>query len=165
MKLSFAKKKQNTRIPNFEAYIQTDLDALIETGVIQDWSEVDFDTYFNSSAMQEAWRSYVNSGLNAPIGMSLYALQLKPFLELPNDFLAIQSEKLKTYPNQTYGQVLDFLGLKRITLNTYPVVNGASRKRKTVVDNRTQSLLRSVFEPFNRKLGELLGREWESVWD
>ena len=85
---------KNAKLPSFAQYVRNDLAALRETGVIQDWDKVDFDTFFNSSAMDEAWRAYMNSGMNAPIGMGLYAVQLKPFLELPNEFMAIQSEKM-----------------------------------------------------------------------
>jgi hypothetical protein len=150
-------------IPTFQQYILNDLAALKETGVVQDWSVVDFDTYFESPLMEDAWRAYINSGLNAPIGMGLYALQLKPYLELPNEFLAIQSEKLRTETEETYGQVLDFLGLRRIKLGTFPKINSAGQK-KTTIDKKTRKLLRDTFEPFNRKLGELLGDEWDDVW-
>jgi hypothetical protein len=66
-------------------------------GVIQDWSTVDFDTYFESPLTEKAWIAYINSGMNAPIGSGLYALQLKPYFELQkkNDFFTIQSEKLR----------------------------------------------------------------------
>ena len=175
MKLSLQRGNVNSYgnpIPSFQQYIHNDLEALRETGVIQDWSLVDFDTYFDSPDMQKAWRAYINSGMNAPIGMGLYALQIKPYLDLllPNnnndDFLAIQSEKLAAETDETYGQVLDFLGLPRIKLGgTVPKVNTANKQRKTIIDTKTQKLLQDVFEPFNRKLGELLGSEWDGVWD
>ncbi|KAL3904983.1 MAG: hypothetical protein SGILL_009859 [Bacillariaceae sp.] len=149
----------------FSQYIRNDLAALQETGVIQDWTKVDFDTFFESSAMDEAWRTYMNSGMNAPIGMSLYAIQLKPFLELPNEFMAIQSEKLMKDTDETYGKVLDFLGLERISLKSYPKANNAGKQKKTSIDPETEALLRNVFDPFNQKLGELLGKEWKGVWD
>jgi hypothetical protein len=41
------------------------------------------DAFFEFSAAVEAWRMYLNSGLNAPVDMGLCAMQLKPFLDLP----------------------------------------------------------------------------------
>jgi hypothetical protein len=69
---------------------------------------VDFDEFFDSPAAVEAWRTYLNSGLNAPVGMGLYAMQLKPFLDLPNPFFAIRSEDLSQATDATYQQVLAF---------------------------------------------------------
>jgi hypothetical protein len=145
---------------SFQQYILNDLAALQETGVIQNWDTVDFDTFFDSPAMDEAWRTYLNNGLNAPIDMGLYAIQLKPFLRLDNDFLAIQSEKLRQKTDETYGQVLEFLGLPRIRLDWYHKANNAGKRDKTRIDQQTEHLLYQVFAPFNRKLGELLGNEW-----
>ncbi|KAG7341766.1 sulfotransferase [Nitzschia inconspicua] len=159
-------KLQSTAPPiSFKEYVHNDLGALQEAGVIQDWDTVNFDLFFYSPAMDEAWRTYMNNGLNAPIGMGLYAIQLKPFLKMENDFLAIQSEKLMQETDEIYGQVLDFLGLERISLEFYPKANHAAKKQMTAVDEETEKLLRHIFEPFNRKLGELLGKEWEHVWE
>jgi hypothetical protein len=159
-------RRRNKRVLSFHQYVLNDLAALQETGVIQNWDIVDFDTFFNSPAMDEAWRTYLNNGLNAPIGMGLYAIQVKPFLQLvDHDFLAIQSEKLMLETDTTYGQVLDFLGLPRISLDWYHPVNHARKRDKTKVDQETEHLLYQVFAPFNRKLGELLGNEWVGVWE
>lgn len=165
MKLRFLNREKRRKVASFDGYIRADLKALKETGVIQDWSVVDFDAFFNSSAMHEAWRTYLNSGLNAPIGMGLYALQLKPFLEQSqgHKFLAIRSEELKANTDETYGHVLDFLGLPRITLNVYPAAN--QEKKGTQVKKSTAKLLQEIFAPFNRKLGELLGGDWVGVWE
>ena len=54
------KRRKHVNIPSFASYIEADIQALKETGVLQDWSVVDFDTFFNSSAMKEAWRTYLN---------------------------------------------------------------------------------------------------------
>jgi Sulfotransferase domain len=173
MKLKFTGKKARQRyVPTYAEYVQNDLDALKETGVIQDWSVVDFDAFFESDAMREAWRTYVQSGLNAPIGMGLYALQIRPFLALPNEFLAIRSEELQARPAATFSKVLDFLGLppigvhgERRPISFSKTVNSARPLKKTRIAAKTETLLREVFEPFNRKLAQMLGEEWEGVWD
>ena len=159
---SKALNKFRNPFPTFDEYVQNDIAALKETGVIQDWSVVDFDDFWDTPAMWEAWRTYLHSGLNAPVGMGLYALQLKPFLELSNDLLVLRSEDLQTNTNTTYQKVLDFLGLPHFSLGSYPRINTASRKEQ--ISNETRALLSDVFEPFNRKLEDLLGKDWEGVW-
>jgi Sulfotransferase family len=159
------RSQHNKGVLSFQQYLVNDLAALQETGVIQNWEVVDFDTFFDSPAMDEAWRTYLNCGLNAPIGMGLYAIQLKPFLQLDNDFLPIQSEKLVMETDETYGRVLEFLGLQRISLDWYHQANIAQKREKTKVDQDTERLLYQTFAPFNRKLGELLGKEWVGVWE
>ena len=104
------------------------------------------------------------SGLNAPVGMSLYALQIVPFLDfIPREkILVLKSEDLLTRTDETFNRVLDFLGLTQISLQTYRASN---KGRGTAVDTKTRALLKAVFEPFNRKLVELLGDEWNGVWE
>mmetsp|Transcript_26974 Transcript_26974/g.64388 ORF Transcript_26974/g.64388 Transcript_26974/m.64388 type:complete len:456 (+) Transcript_26974:217-1584(+) len=53
-------RKPASNIPSFASYIEADIQALRETGVLQDWSVVDFETFFHSQAMKEAWRTYLN---------------------------------------------------------------------------------------------------------
>ena len=78
--------------------------------------------------------------------------------------MAIQSEKMMQQTDETYAAVLDFLGLERISLKSYGKANSAGKSKKTKMDPATEALLRNVFAPFNRKLGELLGNDWEGVW-
>jgi hypothetical protein len=92
-------------------------------------------------------------------------MQLKPFLDLPNLFFAIRSEDLSQDTNATYQQeVLALLGLLPYHLKVYPVANNARCQQTTELSNTTKQLLQEVFAPFNRKLGDLLGRKWEKVW-
>mmetsp|Transcript_26975 Transcript_26975/g.64391 ORF Transcript_26975/g.64391 Transcript_26975/m.64391 type:complete len:562 (+) Transcript_26975:217-1902(+) len=157
-------RKPASNIPSFASYIEADIQALRETGVLQDWSVVDFETFFHSQAMKEAWRTYLNSGLNAPVGMSLYAIQIVPFLEfIPREkILVVKSEDLQTRTDQTFNHVLDFLGLQKMSLQAYRTSN---KGRGTAIDTKTRTILKTVFEPFNRKLVELLGDEWDCVWE
>lgn len=149
--------------PTFDQYVRNDIAALKETGVIQDWNVIAFDDFWDTPAMWEAWRTYLHSGLNAPVGMGLYALQLKPFLKLPNDLLAIRSEDLQIDTDATYQKVLDFLELPHHSLASYSQANRA--RRKETISNETRALLLETFEPFNQKLADLLGEDWRKVWD
>jgi hypothetical protein len=170
--------RYGNKVPTFDEYIQNDIAALKETGVLQDWNVVDFNAFFDSPAATEAFRTYVNSGLNAPIGMGLYAMQLKPYYDDQEDFwlldhnnddnnnnnrfLAIPSEQLQHNTTQTYAKVLRFLGLPPLELSRFPQSNRA-RQKQAVVSPTTRALLQDVFRPFNKKLVEMLGGEWNHI--
>ena len=114
-------------IPTLDEYIENNLNALFEVGVLRNWAEVDFDSFWKSPECWKAWESYVHRGLNAPVGMGLYALQLKPFLDmlmeingentnpsvneiarrdqiLSEYFLALDSQDLQLDADKTYQQ-------------------------------------------------------------
>ena len=161
-------------IPTFDEYIRNDLEALKETGVVQDWNVVDFNSFFESKASEEAWRTYINSGLNAPIGMSLYSMQLRNYPKIhqghsrdgaeaseASSFMAISSEQLQYNTSETFGKVLKFLNLPPHEVVFPKTIN--SSKRKETISESTRILLSEVFRPFNIKLGELLGGEWPNI--
>ena len=173
MKLNFLRNKKTNEygrpLQTFDQYIQADLAALKEAGVIRDWSETNFDEFFGSDEEYHAWRLYSNSGLNSPIGFGLYALQIAHFLKEfdrvgkpRSDLLVLKNVDLDRHPSDTYHRVLDFLGLRRIDLRSFPHKN-AGRRRK-IINEQTRKLLQDTFEPYNRKMAELLGSEWEGVW-
>ncbi|KAL3932041.1 MAG: hypothetical protein SGBAC_011031 [Bacillariaceae sp.] len=152
MKLQMVLPKQRNQygnpIPSLDEYIENDLNVLFDVGVLQDWTVVDFDTYWASKDCWLAWNRYVRYGLNAPVGMGLYALQLKPYLDMlleihhPADdftatdnnqvlseyFLAIDSQDLQLETDKTYQEVLKFLGLSPFSLTEYARVNKANNK-------------------------------------
>jgi hypothetical protein len=43
----------------FEDYVELDMRVLQETGMIQDWSLVDFETFLGSHQELEAWQTYL----------------------------------------------------------------------------------------------------------
>jgi hypothetical protein len=163
--------------PTFDEYVRMDIATLYETGVLQDWKKVNFQSFSGSEQEFRAWQAYINSGLNAPVGMGLYSIMLKHLFQqferhgksIANDFLAIPSEQLQHDTDATYGRVLDFLGVPRISLDAYPSQNSAASKLKPSnlppkMSPETEQLLKDVFEPYNRELASLLGSEWENIW-
>jgi len=158
-------------IKTFDEYVDQDIAALRETGVIQDWSKVSFEKFAGSDAERQAWRTYTNQGLNAPVGMSLYAIQLDHLLQQMDrsgkprsDLLALRSEDLHLNTDATFRRVQEHLGLRRITLKEYPIRHSAGEKGPSPIEPSTREKLRSVFEPYNRRLAKLLGDDWKDVW-
>mmetsp|Transcript_42953 Transcript_42953/g.103953 ORF Transcript_42953/g.103953 Transcript_42953/m.103953 type:complete len:553 (+) Transcript_42953:213-1871(+) len=190
-------KKHNSYgnpIPSLDEYIENDLNALYEVGVLKNWTQVDFDSFWDSEECWKAWYSYVHRGLNAPVGMGLYALQLKPFLDiileihgsssssetttttrhhqiLSDYFLAIDSQDLQLETDKTYQEVLKFLRLPPFSLTEYARVNKASSKQdhgqqqqQSKLSPAVQKRMQDAIAPYNRKLGDLLGEEWRDKW-
>lgn len=164
-------------IPSLDEYIANDLDALYEVGVLQNWTKVDFETFWDSPDCWKAWHQYVHKGLNAPVGMGLYALQLKPFLDMLKEihqssswheyFLAIDSQDLQLETDKTYQVVLKFLRLPSLSLSEYAMINKASSKehaQQSRLSPAVQKLMEEAIAPYNRKLGDLLGEEWRDKW-
>eukprot|EP00980_Cylindrotheca_fusiformis_P025382 scaffold13560_cov161-Cylindrotheca_fusiformis.AAC.2 len=175
MKLAMTnpKRRRHNPIPTLDEYIVNDLNALEELGVLHDWTKVDFETFWKSADCWKAWEAYIHSGLNAPVGMGLYALQLKPFLDMlaklhPNDhwtnyLLALDSHDLQHDTDNTFQRVLQFLNLSPMSLQEYPVVNQGKREHD-MLSHETRIRFEMAIEPFNRKLVELLGDEWQDKW-
>lgn len=165
-------------LPTFDSFVRQDIAALFETGVFQDWNAVDFETFWKSKECSRAWQSYIHIGLNSPVGMSIYALQIKPFLEMlssmgrSDQFLAIDSQALKEQPDKTFKRLLRFLGLEPLTLKHYDAVNQAGgklgakkkQKHKHELSEGTLQKFQTAIAPYNRKLGDLLGDEWRDKW-
>jgi hypothetical protein len=87
-----------------------------------------------------------------------YAEQLERWLEVvPHErLLVIPSEDLLARPGETYGQVLEFLGVPPHELDSYPRV---FVREYGEMDSRTRGELRDYYAEPNRRLYELLGRD------
>eukprot|EP00980_Cylindrotheca_fusiformis_P025385 scaffold13560_cov161-Cylindrotheca_fusiformis.AAC.5 len=166
-------------VPSFDQYVRDDVDALYEVGVLQDWTKVNFEDFWNSEECWKAWQSYIHLGLNAPIGMGLYALQLKPFLDMlqtihgknqsMDKFLAIDNRNLKTDPNGTFLTLLQFLNLQPFSLGRYRTVNSsggklAVKRPTNELSEETKHKVQSAIEPYNNKLADMIGEEWRNKW-
>eukprot|EP00980_Cylindrotheca_fusiformis_P025383 scaffold13560_cov161-Cylindrotheca_fusiformis.AAC.3 len=166
-------------IRSFDQFVRDDLDALYEVGVLQNWTKVNFEDFWNSDECWKAWQAYIHLGLNAPIGMGLYALQLKPFLDMlqtihgknlsMDKFLAIDNRDLKTDTNGTFQTLLQFLNLRPFSLDQYKTVNSGGGKRvvnKPIYElsKETEHNVLSAIEPYNNKLADILGEEWRNKW-
>jgi hypothetical protein len=102
------------------------------------------------------WRhySYVSRGL--------YAEQLERWLRVfsREQLLLLKSEEFSQDPAHGYQRVLEFLELPAATLPTY-------RSRKSggysAMPSETRMRLRAYFNPYNRRLYDLI--DWDLGWD
>jgi hypothetical protein len=171
--------KWGNPIRSFDQFVRNDLDALYELGVLQDWTKVKFEEFWKSEQCWKAWQTYIHSGLNAPVGAGLYALQLKPFLDVLRSmhgvnakdyFYAIDNQELRTRPDETFQGLLKFLQLEPFSLAKYKMsINQAGGKKRIEkptheLSPETSRLVRVAIEPYDQKLADLLGAEWRDKW-
>eukprot|EP00934_Nitzschia_sp_Nitz4_P000155 Nitzschia sp. Nitz4//scaffold29_size155292//113330//114328//NITZ4_002678-RA/size155292-processed-gene-0.54-mRNA-1//-1//CDS//3329546508//155//frame0 len=162
----------------FEEYVELDMAVLQEVGVIRDWkSQAEFDAFAGSSEEFWAWQTYTKLGLNSPIGRGLYSLQLRhwfqamdSFNKSRSDLWIIPSQRLFQKPNETYADVLQFLGLKPHVLKRYSKIHATTYyndQQDGVADMMpaTKAKLQNFFKPYNRHLVDILGKEWDVVWE
>uniref|UniRef100_A0A7S1D5K0 Sulfotransferase domain-containing protein n=1 Tax=Cyclophora tenuis TaxID=216820 RepID=A0A7S1D5K0_CYCTE len=145
---------------------------LRQTGVIQNHTSLaDYAGSFNETI---AWKKYVRWGADGPVGRGLYAIQLRHWFKAyeehgksrTEDFHIILSERMRNKKeNQTrvvFEETLKFLKLppaplKRDTAHeatyTEPMKPG------------TRAMLEEFFAPYNQEVYDLLGEEWQGVWD
>jgi sulfotransferase family protein len=100
--------------------------------------------------------SYVSRGI--------YVDQLRRWVEkVPRErFLVLKSEDLFEQPDQTFRQVLDFLGLPAWSPPRFLHYNASTYRSK--MSATTWTRLHTFFSPYNAQLSDLLGMEF-SEWD
>lgn len=161
-------KKMGSHAPTFEEWIAMDIVLLKETGVIQ--NEIPNQDFAGSAEEMEAWKEYTRKSRHAPIGRGLYAIQLRHWFQAYEaagksrlDFFVIQSERMKNDMSGVYSEILDFLGLEQFELKQETEINTGDYNTK--MNEETRRTLQVFYKPYNHELYELLGKEWEGVWD
>ena len=153
----------------FEKWIQRDMDDLRSTGVVQD--KIPLADFAGSEEELMAWKRYTRLGTHAPIGRGLYALQLRHWfkayeehgLKRKDSFHIIQSEYMRENTDEVYDDVVNFLGLHKSRLR--------DDEEKYVghyhdpIQNATRDMLDDFYRPYNKELYDLLGDDWQGVWD
>jgi len=168
---------------SFEEYISFDMKVLQDTGVLPrgygGWHAVagdeanakDIDvSIVMTEKVVNAWSTYTKLGVNSPVGRGLYSIQLSQWFRAMDslgksrsDLLILPSRRLLNAPNETFTEIIDFLGLAPHSLTEY------SRVHQTQYDDsrmqpEIQAKLRAFFDPFNRQLKELLlTDEWDDI--
>jgi hypothetical protein len=166
-----ANPKTRRGFASFEEYIELDLNVLRETGVVQDWSVVDFETFSGSAQELQAWQTYTKLGLNAPVGRGLYAIQLRHWLRAMDecgkprsDLLVLKSEEMKVATDEVYAKVLEFLDLKPHHMESYGKVH-TTAYRASGMDPATRETLDDFYRPYNMQLEKVLGQGWAGAWN
>ena len=158
-------------MPTLEAWIDADLVQLRQAGVLQD--EIPPEDFYGSVQERQAWTRYQRTVRNeGPVARSLYVLQFQEWFDHlraigrdpQHEVLVVQSEELKKDPSRVMDTIHYWLELP-----PNPVLEKEEKMvtnyTKTSMKNETRAMLEELFRPYNQRLYNLLGGEWEGVWD
>lgn len=152
----------------FEDWVARDMELLQKTGVIQ--NEIPNAEFAGSEHERLAWKRYTRGNEKWVVGRGLYALQLRHWFQAykaagkdESNFMIIQSEQMRSNKAAVYKNVLEFLELEKfdLTIEEEPYAFTYNAPMK----NETRELLQNFYKPYNKELYELLGSEWEGIWD
>lgn len=151
---------------SFEQFLQVDLNALGEAGVLVN----DGEAPLTIEQEDAAWNKYLGLAKEGPIGRSLYVIQLRQWCQAirgvgrdcESQMKVVRTEDIKKDLTGEYRKIQDFLGLEYAPMkSTEPkVVNKYEPMR-----NDTRAMLEKLFEPYNKRLYYMLGGDWEGYWD
>lgn len=169
MKDTLSVGKEETQIAHlrFEAWVKKDMDDLVATGVVQD--KIPREEFAGSPEEMQAWKRYTRLGTHAPIGRGLYAIQLRHWFDAfekegkRDDFLIIHSERMRKDTEGVYKDVLSFLDIPQLPLKRDDEYFKA--KYSAPMKNETRTMLEEFYSSYNKELYDLLGDEWDGVWD
>jgi hypothetical protein len=137
-----------------------------ETGELD---QVVWDGFSGSQDENDAWESYLshiplNTGSHCLLGRGMYELNLRPWFNAfgVDCFLVLQLETLSESVNETMQGVWQHLGIPPIDVIDASAKN--QREYASVIPDDLRAYLDVFFEPHNRRLESVLGKDWREVW-
>lgn len=95
---------------------------------------------------------------------SIYAPKFKNWFQIfskPDQFIILENEELKKFPQETYNKAFKFLGLEKFKIKKLASFN--VQKNKPLMSVSTRKLLREYFKPHNERLYKIIGKRFN--WD
>ncbi|KAL7485038.1 hypothetical protein ACHAW6_010624 [Cyclotella cf. meneghiniana] len=166
--------------PSFDEFISNDISLLKKAGVLRDWNTTNFDAFSGSAEEFNAWEQYlIWAKSQGPVGRGIYSIQLEIWMDefkkynksIDDDLLVLQSESSKEYPQESYHQAVQFFGLEPRTARKHEHIlakdhHATDYSGSDGMSDKTRNMLYKLFEPYNKRLYNLLGKdEWVGVWD
>ena len=162
--------------PTFDEAVKDDIRSLTNHGVLRNQSDEEFASFSGSDEESLAWDKYVKRAKQGGVvAKGLYSLQLQMWVDefkkynksIKDDLLVLRSEEMKEDLQGAYTQAVEFLGLDR-RMTRHNVFD--EEHHKTIylhkgISNETYKLLYETFKPYNDRLSNLLGNDWNGVWD
>jgi hypothetical protein len=107
------------------------------------------------------------SGVPGPIGWGLYSIMIQQYLKaLPNnEFVFMPAEDWRDNARESYRIVLQFLGLTaNVRSNMWDAGELTADRQSQFLSEDVKYILDHLFEPYNRQLETLLGKQWAGIW-
>ena len=165
---------------DWDAWIHADLQLLRETGVWQDWTKVDFDTFSGSVQEFQAWKRYVHHEQNVQyvVGRGMYAIQLEHYYKVwaacprmqqysPDSppLKAVKSEEFARNTNRVYNEILKFLQLDPVNLTDTKAKHETMKLSSEIpMPAHIRQELQAFYRPYNQRLYKLLNWTASMQW-
>eukprot|EP00980_Cylindrotheca_fusiformis_P028838 scaffold22653_cov119-Cylindrotheca_fusiformis.AAC.19 len=158
---------------SFEEYIELDMKVLQETGVLPPRQGFSLDDHSGSLLEFEAWKRYTRLGINSPVGRGLYSIQIRHWLRAMDQFdkprsdlLILTTERMRQDSKAVYQQVVQFLDLPKHELQSFDTIHESKfLSSHTAMKPETRQFLQDFYRPYNAQLKDLLGSEWDGIWE
>jgi hypothetical protein len=141
----------------------------VENGLVHDHDL--FHRFVGSVEEDEAFQRYqqkfipLNSGSHSLVVRGMYELQLRPWMTAfpAESFLLIKLEDMAQADgvHNVVMKTFEHLELPPVEIEDMSAKNTRTYEQMT---DETRDYLRRFYDPHNKRLSELLGREWEDPW-
>jgi Sulfotransferase domain len=133
------------------------------------------------------WMVYRERHMRNYLQRGIYSVQLerwKEYFPLNQSLIVIDNDRLHKEPRQVMEEVLTFLGAPRphffadesVSMKTKDSVKRKGSRVMGIASllsiggyppmaNSTRRFLEMFFKPYNHQMVDVLGREWEGIWD
>ena len=171
--------RKNQTLPPMTTLINKEIGGYQDQGFLTDFPLLSNDT--STLALISPNRDQVQSlhldVYKAFLARGFYAKQLKAYLEyfpLGTHLKVVHYETFNEDKATTLNEILEFVGAEPIQWNQSLLDTnlGPLKKRSdpTIfqpepITNETRAYLRALYAPFNDELADLLGDEWQGVWN
>ncbi len=176
--LRVGRNKEKFGEVSFETCVDIDIQKLNKTGIINDDSFWEVDDEERERRWLEYWKIANEDKLTrlgvctGDVSRGLYFLQLSHWFKEYNStedrgkIFVMKSESL--LPDKETNMIdikpiTDFIGVNELEISTKGKIHATS-SRFGPMNVDTKQKLCELFDPFNKKLGSLLGKDWDDSW-
>ena len=141
---------------------------------------MEFDTFSGSPEEIAAWERYhallkveSRNFKEGPVARGIYVIQLRQWFQAvtetgrnpSSEIYIARTEDMKAESAETVAQILSFLGLS----GNNAVINYEERMvtkyGSSPFPEATKKQLQDFYAPYNKKLHQFLGKDWNGIWD
>ena len=163
----------------FERCVNIDIQQLKNAGILQDsfWQVSEEERERRWVKYWRSWQDHIlteEEMCSGEVGRGLYYLQIERWLKHfdygggqnnNGNVLILKSENL--LPHESTKKVdlkslTDFIGIDELDIVAHEKIHTYTGAKP--LQDETRIKLEHIFDPFNKKLGALLGKEWENPW-
>ena len=159
---------QDLKLPPFEQWVQKDMRLLKRMGVLNQTAD-----FAGSEQEYIAWDKYLSHAREGPVGRSMYAIQIQHWYDAmrasgrdpTKDIFVVRNEDLKREPQDTLDRIFAWMGLQKQEVPQTRKEYMVSKYEQRSMANETRKRLEEFYRPYNQRLYDFLGADWQGVYE